>query len=87
MTKINGQYNRGNAYINLALGILLAAKEDAQMWLDFIKEFDEDRQNHNPAIIADWVLDWIKTHPKQAALQIPGKQLSPLIKANQKEDN
>ena len=55
----------GDPYINLALDILLDAKEDAQMWLDCVEEFGENRGNYNSLAVAQWVMEWLKTHPDQ----------------------
>ncbi len=67
MVKRNAQKARINdPYITLALSILYAAKQDAQMWNDCVKEFGEDRNSYNSLDVAYWVMSWIKRHGQQS---------------------
>ena len=68
MAKERIDKTKGDPHINFAMSILLDAKRDAQMWMDYVEEFGEPDRNITGQLLLDtasWVIDWIKQHKKQ----------------------
>ena len=70
----------GDPHINFALSILLDAKQDAKMWLDFKEEF-EYSNNISSSEIAEWVTEWLlKNRTEGEARDIDLKDIKAISK-------